>query len=286
MNVQTAKTLNIIGCGRVGKTLARLWTRQSSFVVQDILNRSLASARRAVSFIGAGRAVERYADLRTADIYMIAAGDGQIAQCCEELAAAGKLSAHTLVFHCSGALPSSILQAAARNGAAIASVHPIRSFADPEQAANEFAGTYCGVEGDAQALVVLNKAFASIGGRLAPIDAGSKTIYHSAAVFACNYLVTLLDVAIQAYKKSGIPQDTALKLMEPLVRGTLDNVFRIGPADALSGPIARGDIATAENQLRAVHAWNKEYGNLYEQFMKLTADIAARRSTSGQGVED
>lgn len=284
--MQTAKTLNIIGCGRVGKTLARLWARQSTFVVLDILNRSLASARHAVSFIGAGRAIERYADLRAADIYMIAAADSQIEQCCEELAAAGKFSTHTLVFHCSGALPSSILQAAAHNGAAIASVHPIRSFADPEQAAHEFPGTYCGAEGDAQALAVLNEAFASIGARPVPIDAGSKTIYHSAAVFACNYLVTLLDVAAQAYKKSGIPQDTALKLMEPLVRGTLDNVFRIGPAGALSGPIARGDIATAEKQLMAVRDWNEEYGNLYEQFMKLTGDIAARRSVSDHASEN
>lgn len=273
------KTLDIIGCGRVGKTLTRLWTQQSVFAVQDVLNRTPESAQHAVSFIGAGRAVEHYADLRTADVYMIATADDQITQCCEALANSGRLAPHSVVFHCSGALPSTALQAATQCGAAVASIHPIRSFADPEQAANEFAGTWCGVEGDSQALALLNAAFSAIGARIAPIHADSKIIYHSAAVFACNYLVTLLDVAVQAYHQSGVPRDVALKMMEPLVHGTIDNVFRIGPADALTGPIARGDMATAEKQAQAVIAWDKEYGKLYEQFVSLTAELAARCNT-------
>jgi predicted short-subunit dehydrogenase-like oxidoreductase (DUF2520 family) len=109
------------------------------------------------------------------------------------------------------------------------------------------------------------------------IDAQFKTIYHSAAVFACNYLVTLLDVAQQAYAKSGIPPEASLKLIEPLVRETVDNVFRLGPAEALTGPIARGDLATAVKQYRAVSAWNKSHGRLYRQLGKLTAALAARR---------
>lgn len=274
------KTLNIIGCGKVGKTLARLWTEHAVFAVQDILNRSPESAQQATLFIGAGHAVEDYADLRPADVCMIAAADDQIAHCCAQLAQSGKLSAQTIVFHCSGALPSSVLTPAQQAGAAIASVHPIRSFAAPEQAAADFAGTYCGVEGNQNALDVLNDAFAAIGARMVPIHADCKIIYHAAAVFACNYLVTLLDVALAAYAKAGVPQDVALKLMEPLVRGTMDNVFRIGPARALTGPIARGDMTTAEKQAHAVADWNQDYGELYEQFIKLTTDLAARRNTS------
>lgn len=275
------QTLNIIGCGKVGKTLARLWAEQGTFIVQDVLNRSAESARQALSFIGAGRAAEDYSTLRPADVYMIAAADDQIAHCCEQLARAGKLSAHTIVFHCSGALPSSALQAARQAGAALASVHPIRSFAVPEQAVAGFAGTWCGAEGDQRALDVLNGAFTAIGARMVPIHADCKIIYHSAAVFACNYLVTLLDVALAAYAKAGVPQDVALQLLEPLVRGTVDNVFRIGPAQALTGPIARGDMATAEKQAHAVAEWNDEYGKLYEQFVQLTRELAARRN-SGQ----
>lgn len=275
------RTLNIIGCGNVGKTLGRLWALHQTFVIQDILNRSPGSSLRAASFIGAGRPANTYADLRPADVYMIAAGDDQIVHCCDQLARSGRLSADAVVFHCSGALGSTELQPALRQGAAVASVHPIRSFADPEQVVKTFAGTCCGAEGDARALDVLNAGFSAIGARIVPIDAEFKLVYHSAAVFACNYLVTLLDVAQQAYVKSGIPHDVALKLMEPLVRETVDNVFRLGPAEALTGPIARGDTATAVKQYRAVRGWNKRYGALYKGLGKLTAALAGRRRSGG-----
>lgn len=277
------KTLNIIGCGNVGKTLGRLWAANGTFVIQDVLNRSLQSSEQAVAFMQAGRAVAAYENLRPADVTMIAAPDGQISACSEALAQSGTLRPGSVVFHCSGALPSGELRATARQGAAVASVHPIRSFAAPEQAAMVFAGTFCGIEGNEDAFNLLNQSFSAIGARLVPIDAEFKSVYHAAAVFASNYLVTLLDVALQAYAKSGIPNDVALQLMEPLVRGTVDNVFRLGPTEALTGPIARGDIATAVRQYRAVKAWDEQHGALYKQMGKLTADIAARRRERKSG---
>ncbi|HEY8102577.1 MAG TPA: Rossmann-like and DUF2520 domain-containing protein [Burkholderiaceae bacterium] len=271
------KFISIIGCGKVGKTLSRLWTLNGALHIQDILNRSVDSATRASAFIGAGRAIASYADLQPADIYLIAAPDDQIEHCCEELSRTGNLSADSIVFHCSGALPSSVLQAACQQGAAVASIHPIRSFASPEKVIQSFTGTFCGMEGDQRALDVLQQAFTAIGAQLVSIKADAKILYHAAAVFSSNYLVTLLDVAQQAYIQAGIAPDVALKLIEPLMRETADNVFRLGTEAALTGPIARGDMATAEKQLRAVAQWNPACAALYEQFMKLTVDLAARR---------
>lgn len=272
------KTLNIIGCGNVGRVLGRLWATAGTFSIQHVLNRSLDSGQRAVSFMRAGEAVGGYDRLGAADLFMISTPDNQIAAACEALAHTGLLSVGSVVFHCSGALRAAELAKASECGAAVASIHPIRSFAAPEHAITVFAGTFCGVEGDAEALNILTDAFAAIGAQPVAIDPEFKSVYHAAAVFASNYLVTVLDVALQAYMKAGIPNDVALKLMEPLVRGTVDNVFRLGPTDALTGPIARGDIATAVKQYRAVNAWNERHGMLYKQLGKLTADIAARRT--------
>ena len=272
------KSISIIGCGKVGKTLGRLWALNGTLRIQDILNRSVDSATRASTFIGAGRAIAAYAELEQADIYLIAASDDQIEHCCKELAQSGKLSANSIVFHCSGALPSSVLQTARQQGAAIASIHPIRSFASPEKVVQDFAGTFCGVEGDARTLGVLQPTFTAIGAQLVPIKAQAKVLYHAAAVFSSNYLVTLLDVAQQAYIASGIAPDVALKLMEPLMRETADNVFRLGTEAALTGPIARGDMATAERQLHAVEEWNPDHAALYRQFMKSTIELATRRN--------
>jgi predicted short-subunit dehydrogenase-like oxidoreductase (DUF2520 family) len=273
----TPQTLSIIGCGKIGRTLAYLWHLNETIVVQDILNKSLESGERAIGFIGAGKAVGSFKDLRRADIVLIATPDDQIAACGEELAKANCLSAHSVVFHCSGALPSSVLQAVQAHGAAIASIHPVRSFALPEKVVRDFPGTYCGVEGDRRALDQLSPLFSAIGARLVPIDREQKIHYHAAAVFASNYLVTLLDTAIQTYGKAGIPQPVALRMMAALVRETTENVLQVGPEKALTGPIARGDVGTVVRQYRAVNEWNPHYGGLYRNLGKLTARLARRR---------
>lgn len=271
-----AATLSIIGCGKVGKTLGRLWRENQVVEIHDILNRSTASGVDAVTFIGTGRVAKSYADLRRADIFLIAAPDDQTAACCEALANANCLSTDSIVFHCSGALPSSILQAASAHGAAIASIHPIRSFAVPEKIINDFADTYCGIEGDERALDLLSPIFTAIGAQLVTIKSEQKILYHAAAVFASNYLVTLLDTAVQTYGQAGISQEVALKMMASLVRETTENVLKIGPAQALTGPIARGDVATVLNQYRTIRKWNRRYGELYKQLGKLTTYLARR----------
>lgn len=123
----------------------------------------------------------------------------------------------------------------------MASVHPVKSFSDPADAAGSFDGTYCAFEGDDKALAILGPAFRAIGGEIFRIDPAYKTIYHAASVIVCNYLVALLEVGLRAYAKSGMPNNLALKTMEPMVRETVDNVFKAGTARALTGPIARGD---------------------------------------------
>ena len=269
-------TLNIVGAGHVGRTLGRLFAAHGAFTVQDVLTRSPDSAGQAVAFIGAGRAVFRLADLRPATAWMLAVGDDQIAPGCAALAGAGLLR-DAVVFHCSGAKASSELQAAIDAGALAASVHPVRSFADPEGVAAAFAGTWCGVEGDAGALAMLTPAFEAIGARLVAIDPAAKTVYHAASVFASNYLVTVLDAALRAYVAAGVPEEVARELARPLASETLANVFRLGPAAALSGPVARGDVATVARQQAAVSGWDVPTGRLYEALVEATTALAERK---------
>jgi predicted short-subunit dehydrogenase-like oxidoreductase (DUF2520 family) len=272
--------LNIIGAGKVGKTLARLWHENRVFQIGDVLNRSIESSRQAVGAIGGGCAVARLQDMSPADVWLLAVADDAIEACSQNLARTGLLHGQTpaapVVFHCSGALASTLLAAAREQGASIASAHPIRSFAGAEQA-ETLQGSWCGIEGDDQAVALVGRAFEALRARLVPLRPESKLIYHSAAVFACNYLVTLMDVAMQAYEKSGVPPEVAMQLLEPLVRGTVDNVFRLGPAAALTGPIARGDLATARRQQHELVEWNAEIGQLYQQFMTLTMELAEKR---------
>jgi len=276
---QAPLRLTLIGAGHVGRALGRVWHAGGHFLLQDVLTRTPGSARQAVDFIGAGRALSEYRQLAPADVYLLAVTDDQIVPACAALAGAVGPDglAGAVVWHCSGALSAAALDVARGAGAAVASVHPVRSFADPAAVAAAFAGTYCGVEGDAAALAVLEPALRAAGAVPVTIDATAKTVYHAAAVFASNYLVTLLDTALRAYQAAGISETVARALAEPLVRETVANVFRLGPEQALSGPIARGDLATVQRQQLAVLAWDAGAGQVYEALIAPTTALAARR---------
>jgi predicted short-subunit dehydrogenase-like oxidoreductase (DUF2520 family) len=277
-----ALSLNIIGAGHVGRVLGRLLAGAGSFAVQDVLTRSADSAQDAVRFIGAGRAVSGLALMRAADATLLAVPDDQIGAVCAALAHAHALDGQ-LVFHCSGAKSTAELAAAAQAGALTASAHPIRSFADPGQVAGDFGGTWFGIEGDPRALDLLEPALLAIGARTVAIDAGAKTVYHAAAVFASNYLVTVLDAALRAYQAAGVPEAVARELAMPLASETLANVFRLGPEAALSGPVARGDMATVARQQAAVQAWDGPSGALYAALATATVALAHRKNDNPEG---
>lgn len=280
------RTLNIIGSGRVGRACGRLWARARVFEIQDVLTRSRASAAEGVKFIGAGHAVGHLDEMRSADVWMVATRDDAIAPSCVTLAASGKITPDDIVFHVSGATPSGDLKPVKDKGALIASVHPIKTFTDAEQAAQTFAGTFCSAEGDAEALRVLKPAFEKIGARVFDIAPELKPVYHSGGVFACNYLAALIEAALRAHEKAGIPRSASLKALEPMVRETVDAIFDKGPAKALTGPISRGDVATVKRQLAMVESWDPQVGALYRGLGLLAVALAesdrrldARRAT-------
>ncbi len=257
------KILNIIGAGRVGRTLAALWHRQNVFAIRGVCNRTLQNARDAVAFIGAGRAMENISDMPHADAWLLATPDGELAPAGQRLAECGLLRAGDVVFQCSGALPSSDLRVAGIAVAGVASVHPLKSFADPGDAVRTFAGTYCAAEGDAAALALLKPAFETIGARVTEIDPQFKTVYHAASVIVCNYLAALMETGLQCYEKAGIPRTTASKMMDPLVRETVDNVFKLGTVKALTGPIARGDAMVVERQIDSLRDFDPRTAEIY-----------------------
>jgi predicted short-subunit dehydrogenase-like oxidoreductase (DUF2520 family) len=276
------KTLTIIGCGKVGTTLAILWRRAGVFEIGQILNQSLASSRKAAGRIGRGEAVESFAGLKEADLFMISAADGRIAECCRRLCETGVNLQGKIVFHCSGSLPSAILEPARREGAAVASVHPVKSFADIDSAVRSFAGTFCAVEGDTIAKETLSDALAGIGAKIFAIDPGAKAIYHAAAVFASNYLVAVIEAGLRCYEQAGVPRKDALAILEPIVGGTVANLFRLGPEQALTGPIARGEAGVVRGHLEALTDWDPELAVLYRNLGRVALDLAAARGDAAK----
>jgi predicted short-subunit dehydrogenase-like oxidoreductase (DUF2520 family) len=270
-------TLHVIGCGRVGRTLARLWAQHRVFQLHAVLNRSLQSARRAVAFVGAGRAVEHYAELDRAGAVMIAASDQAIAECCRLLSQSDAIGPGTVVFHCSGALASEVLAPARARGASIAAIHPVKSFADAKAAVGTFPGTFCALEGDPAACQLLCDALKRLGAIPFAIDPGSKPIYHAATVLACNYLVALVEIGLRCFEHAGVPRETGLTILRPLVTETVSNVFTLGPAAALTGPIARGETSVVAAQSEALGQRDENLQHLYRALGRVAVELALGR---------
>jgi predicted short-subunit dehydrogenase-like oxidoreductase (DUF2520 family) len=272
------KTLNVVGAGRVGRTLASLWEEKHTFAAQDVLDGTEQGARSAVAFIGDGVPVAGFDQLRPADIWMITTPDRQIGATAERVASAGLLRNGDIVFHCSGSMSSRELGAARAAGALVASVHPLKTFAEPRDAVRTFAGTYCAAEGDDQALQVLQSAFERIGGNVSVIDAQSKLFYHAASVVVCNYLAALVETGFRCYEKAGIPRDIAAEMTRPILRETLENVIQLGPAHALTGPIARGDAPVVARHLQALDAWDTGVAAIYRSLGVEAVALARTRA--------
>ncbi len=268
------KTLSIVGCGKAGRTLGRLWTRHGVLRIGQVLNRSLQSGSEAVRFMGAGCAVRAIAELTPADFFLIATPDEAIESTCAQLAAGGVLSQETIVFHLSGALPSTVLGAAKRAGAQIASIHPVKSFADPGRAAKTFSGTFCGVEGDRPACDVLEGLFKQIGAWTFRLATANKTIYHAATVIVCNYLVALVEVGLRCLEHAGLARQQAMELIRPIVTETTQNIFTLGPSKALTGPIVRGDAQVVGRQCEALDRWQRSIACVYRALGEITVELA------------
>ena len=89
----------------------------------------------------------------------------------------------------------------------------------------------------------------------------SRILYHAGAAMASNYLVTLHRLASCLFEQAGAPPEALL----PLMRRTVDNGFE------LTGPIARGDWATVDAHLAAIHEAAPEIEIVYRALAQVTA---------------
>ena len=188
-----------------------------------------------VGFLGRGDDLSGAAE--GVDLLVIATPDGVVA----EVAAAVEPRSETVVCHLAGSLGLKVLAPHARRAA----LHPLVSLPSPEIGAERLAvGAWFAVAGEPLA----QKAVDDLGGRWFTVADDDRAIYHAAAAVASNHLVALLGQVERLATGIGVPPEAYLDL----ARATFDNVARIGPTAALTGPVARGDWATVERHLEAL----------------------------------
>ena len=156
-----------------------------------------------------------------------------------EVAAALEVHDDTVVAHCAGSLGTDVLAPHARRG----SIHPLVALPDAERGQRRLQGAWFAISGDPLVATVA----ASLNGQVVGVDDDSRRRYHAAACVAANHLVALM-AQVERLAPDGVPLAAYLDL----ARGALDDVAAVGPAAALTGPVARGDLATVAGHLDAI----------------------------------
>jgi predicted short-subunit dehydrogenase-like oxidoreductase (DUF2520 family) len=199
----------------------------------------------------------RGADGAGAEAVLLCVPDADIAT-----AAAG-ITPGPLVGHCSGAAG---LEALAPHEAF--SFHPLMTVT-PRGA--EFAGAGAAVAGSTpRALAVAVSLADALGMEAVEIDDRDRAAYHAAASMASNFLVTLEALAERLAATAGLER----RLLVPLVRATVENWAELGPADALTGPVARGDEATVAAHRAAISRYQPELLDVFDALAAATRGLA------------
>jgi predicted short-subunit dehydrogenase-like oxidoreductase (DUF2520 family) len=238
----------IIGAGRVGRSIAR----------------AAAGAGIEVSLGGRRNAVE---SCELAEVALLCVPDGTIRKVCETIAVA--VPPLRLVGHVSGATPLAALDAARERGARTFSMHPLQTIPD---GGTPLEGMPCAVTGSSPAAgEAATSLVQRLGMRPFLLAEGDRATYHAAASVASNFLVALEECAAELIERAGI--EAGRELLAPLVLRTAENWAELG-ADALTGPIARGDEATVQRHLEAIAEAAPELLELYRALAERTRALA------------
>jgi predicted short-subunit dehydrogenase-like oxidoreductase (DUF2520 family) len=235
--VRELDSIAIVGAGRLGTALAAA------------LN---AAGRGVLGPLGRG------ADTSGATIVLLCVPDGEIA------AAAAAVAPGPLVGHCSGATGLGAL--APHEGF---SLHPLMTVPNGSRP-HVFVGAPCAVDGaTSRARAAAQELASALGMRPFHVAEEDRVAYHAAAAIASNFLVTLEGAAEKLAATAGVDR----AMLAPLVRASVEDWIERGAADALTGPIVRGDDGTVMRHREAVAERTPDLLPLFDALVEATREL-------------
>jgi predicted short-subunit dehydrogenase-like oxidoreductase (DUF2520 family) len=192
----------------------------------------------------------RLAELAQADLVVLCVPDAAIA------AVARELPPGPWVAHVSGATPLAALEPHRRRFG----VHPLQTFTRA-RGAEQIDGAWAAITGDDdEARAAASWLARTLGLQPFELDDAHRAVYHAGASIASNFLVTLHRAAVRAMAAAGAPAAA----LTPLMQRTIENGFD------LTGPIARGDVATVAAHLDAIRRELPDLEPMYRALAEAT----------------
>jgi predicted short-subunit dehydrogenase-like oxidoreductase (DUF2520 family) len=261
-------TIALVGAGSLAASLA-VTLHKAGFEVTEILSRDAASSRRRARLLAAKVGAQQVTINSTtldAELLWFCVPDREIRHAAallrdrivEQKDLRRKIKVRFAI-HSSGALSSRELDPLRTEGISLASVHPLMTFVAGAHPA--LAGVPFALEGDRAAMQAARQIVRKLGGQSFRLPALRKAAYHAWATMTSPLLVAFLTTLEAAAGAAGLTRHEARRKSLPILRQTLENYSRLGPAGSFSGPLIRGDAETVAKHLAILK--NREVREVY-----------------------
>ncbi|MET3550469.1 DUF2520 domain-containing protein [Burkholderia sp. 567] len=270
--------LGFIGAGRLARCVARRFAA-AGFPVVAIASRTAESAAALAAHIDGCRKVDTPQQVvDAADLIFLTVPDDHLASTAAALRFDAARAAGQALVHCSGASAVELLDPARRQGAATGGFHPLYLFGGTDADLARIDGCSVTLEADGALHATLLRLAAALGCHPLSIPAGGRMLYHAAAHYAASFALCGLAEAVELWRGLGFDEAAALRALLPMLAGTIETARDKGLANALAGPVSRGDTGIVERQLALLEARGGDHATLYALMTRRAVALAAKRA--------
>jgi predicted short-subunit dehydrogenase-like oxidoreductase (DUF2520 family) len=259
--------VGVIGTGRVGSVLAAALAAAGHTVVAAH-GLSDASRERARALLPGVPMASVASVVERADLVLLTVPDDPLPGLVQGVARSTGFRSGQVAAHTSGRHGIAVLEPAAAQGARVLALHPAMTFTGTVVDLERLPNTRFGITAGTGDLMLAERLVSDLGGVTVPIAEEDRPLYHAALAHGANHLVTLVADAMDLLARAGVADPAAT--LRPLLAAALDNALTDG-ADALTGPVARGDAGTVATHLRQISAVAPDSVELYAALARHTA---------------
>lgn len=254
----------LVGAGRAGRALAAAF--RAAGLSHALVDRAdiVEQQPEPHAFTTRSDAVQHAAAI------LVAVRDGQLDVALDELRERDGAPRGAVVLQVSGSAEPAARERITAAGMHYGTFHPLLPLIDPSLASFRLQGSVIGIEGDGAAHRVASQLATRLGATTIEIPRSERAAYHAAAVVASNFPVTLAALAEGLLSRIGVDSVAAHRAVRALMAASVENLAAAPRAlDALTGPIARGDVATVRAHSTALHG-SRPYHDVYEVLSRAT----------------
>ena len=247
----------IIGAGKVAHSLVPALIK-GGYSIETIHSRELTSAKKLAQKYSLKHFTNSLQKIpRETKIFLLSVPDSEIKITAEKLSSLNFEFKKSYFIHFSGVESISVLNSLGKKGAATGSLHLMQTF--PTKRVTKLNGVHAAIESDDErSYKLFMKISKDLQLKTFRIRSEDKVNYHLAGVFASNFFAGNLYNSEELLSSCGIDKKDPFRILKSTIFTTLKNAKKYGAANALSGPIDRGDFKTILKHISALKKLKKK----------------------------